>query len=50
MGRKGIEAIVEYSARRVRTGESVRTFNAFRLGLVVRFPFRPAGGGAGGKG
>ncbi|HPA51393.1 MAG TPA: hypothetical protein PLP50_07300 [Thermoanaerobaculia bacterium] len=38
-GRKGIEAIVEYSSRRIRTGETVRTFNAFRLGLVVRFPF-----------
>jgi hypothetical protein len=50
-GRKGIEAIVEYSARRIRTGESIRTFNAFRLGIVVRFPFRaPPGGGAGGKG
>lgn len=50
-GRKGIEAIVEYSARRIRTGESVRTFNAFRLGLVVRFPFGTSPGiGRGGKG
>ena len=50
-GRKGIEAIVEYEARRVRTGETVRTFNAFRLGLVVRFPFGVASGtGGGGKG
>jgi len=38
-GRKGIEAIVEYTARRIRTGETVRTFDAFRLGLVLRFPF-----------
>jgi len=50
-GRKGIEAIVEYSARRIRTGSAVRTFNAFRLGLVVRFPFGVSpGSGRGGKG
>lgn len=50
-GRKGIEAIVEYSARRIRTGETVRSFSAFRLGLVVTFPFAPpAGTGRGGKG
>lgn len=39
IGWKGIEATLEYSARRSRTGESVRTFNAFWFGLVVRFPF-----------
>ena len=51
IGRKGIEATIEYAARRIRTGESVRTFNAFRLGLVVRFPFgTPSGGPRGGKG
>jgi hypothetical protein len=50
-GRRGIEAIVEYSARRIRDGASVRTFNAFRLGLVVRFPFELAPAeGRGGKG
>lgn len=50
-GRRGIEAIVEYAARRIRTGETVRTFNAFRLGLVVRFPFGdPPGRGRGAKG
>jgi hypothetical protein len=50
-GRKGIEAIVEFASRRIRTGESVRTFNAFRLGLVVRFPFEtPTSGNRGGKG
>jgi hypothetical protein len=50
IGRKGIEATVEYSARRIRTGESVRTFNAFRFGLVVRFPFPPTSGNPGRKG
>ena len=51
IGWKGIEAIVEYAARRIRTGESVRTFNAFRLGLVVRFPFGTSPGAVrGGKG
>lgn len=51
IGRKGIEATVEYAARRIRTGDSVRTFNAFRLGLVVRFPFGASPGtGRGGKG
>lgn len=39
VGRKGIEATVEYFARRIRTRESERTFDGFRLGLVVRFPF-----------
>lgn len=39
IGWKGIEATLEYSARRIRTGESVRTFNAFWFGLAVRFPF-----------
>lgn len=38
VGRKGIEATVEYFARRIRTRESERTFNGFRLGLAVRFP------------
>jgi hypothetical protein len=51
IGRKGIEATLEYAARRIRTGESVRTFNAFRLGLTVRFPFGASPGGSrGGKG
>ncbi len=51
IGRKGIEATVEYAARTIRTGDSVRTFNAFRLGLVVRFPFGSSpGAGRGGKG
>ena len=51
IGRKGIEATVEYAARRIRTGESVRTFNAFWLGLVVRFPFgMTPGASRGGKG
>lgn len=51
IGRKGIEATVEYAARRIRNGESVRNFNAFRLGLVVRFPFGTSPGpGRGGKG
>ncbi len=51
IGRKGIEATVEYAARRIRTGSSVRNFNAFRLGLVVRFPFGASSGGSrGGKG
>ena len=50
-GRKGIDAIVEYGARRIRDGVSVRTFNAFRLGLVVRFPLElPGSAGRGGKG
>lgn len=51
VGRKGIEAIVEFEARRIRTGETVRNLNAFRLGLVLRLPFgtAPAAGG-GGKG
>lgn len=51
VGRKGIEAIVEYEARRIRTGETVRNLNAFRLGLVLRFPFGATPGtGRGGKG
>ena len=49
-GRKGIEAIVEYASRRIQTGDSVRTFNAFRLGLVIRFPFGLPAGGREGKG
>lgn len=51
VGRKGIEAIVEYEARRIRTGGSARNVNAFRLGIVLRFPFGAApGAGRGGKG
>jgi hypothetical protein len=51
VGRKGIEAIVEYEARRIRTGDTVRNLNAFRLGLVLRFPFGTSpGAGRGGKG
>lgn len=51
VGRKGIEAIVEYEARRIRTGGSARNVNAFRLGIVLRFPFGAApGADRGGKG
>ena len=51
IGWKGIEATLEYAARRIRTGESVRTFNAFWFGLVVRFPFGTSPGtDRGGKG
>ena len=51
VGRKGLEAIVEYEARRIRTGDSVRNLNAFRLGLVLRFPFGSSPGARrGGKG
>lgn len=51
IGRKGIEATVEYAARRIQNGESVRTVNAFRLGLVIRFPFGTSPGSRrGGKG
>ena len=51
IGWKGIEATLEYAARRIRTGESVRTFNAFWFGLVVRFPFGTSAGAVrGGKG
>ena len=51
VGRKGIEAIVEYEARRIRTGGTARNLNAFRLGLVLRFPFGTAPvAGRGGKG
>lgn len=51
IGWKGIEASLEYAARRIRTGESVRTFNAFWFGLVVRFPFGTSPGTVrGGKG
>jgi hypothetical protein len=49
-GRKGIEAVVEYASRRIRTGDSSRTFNAFRLGLVLRLPFGLPAGGRAGKG
>ena len=49
-GRKGIEAVVEYASRRLRTGDSARTFNAFRFGLVIRFPFGLPAGGREGKG
>ena len=50
-GRRGIEAIVEYSARRIRNGESVRNVDGVRFGLVVRFPFgETAGTRRGGKG
>ena len=51
IGWKGIEATLEYAARRIRTGESARTFNAFWFGLVVRFPFGASPGSVrGGKG
>ena len=51
IGWKGIEASLEYAARRIRTGESVRTFNAFWFGLVVRFPFGTSASAVrGGKG
>ena len=32
-----VEATVEYAARRLRLGGAVETFNAFRLGLSIRF-------------
>ena len=51
IGWKGIEATLEYAARRIRTGDSVRTFNAFWFGLVVRLPFGASPGAVrGGKG
>ena len=41
---------MEYASRRIQTGGSARTFNAFRLGLVIRFPFGLPAGGREGKG
>ena len=34
---KGIEATVEYEARRLRTPPGARTFNAFRLALALSY-------------